>query len=153
MLDPIALSLYAKYKKGLLPPRMGVQLEDPRRLIMYDTFNRVTTTAEGLGVSDSGHQWTTLEGSFRIPANTKLATPASSSGGIASVDIGGLQDGFTVHALLRSTRGGSRTHGVLIAWVDSQNYIVGRLTFCLVIRRIVGGVSTDGQSLRLTPMI
>lgn len=147
MLDPIALSLYAKYKKGLLPPQIGAQLEDPRRLIMYDTFNRATSPAEGLGVSDSGHQWTTLDGSLYIPASTKLATP-SSSGGIASVDIGGLQHGFTVHALLRSYRGTSRSHGLLIAWVDSQNYIVGRLTSsALVIRRIVGGVSTDVASI------
>lgn len=142
-MDALTLALAGKYRRGELPPQMAVQLEDPRRLLAYDIFDRTTTQAEGLGVSTSEHQWTTRIGIFFIQVNG-LARSLASGDNVATIDVpGNPQHSLEIHALLRTTQWGSRRHGIVVSFKDVDNYVrVATYDTILRIEKVVDGQLT-----------
>lgn len=101
--------------------RWVTRISDRTKPLLYDSFDRADS-ASSLGTAESGQAWTAGSGTWGISNRRGYLVTASGTEGCAVVDLGVPAD--WIQADLQYKASGTPDPGLLIRYVDSNNYIM-----------------------------
>lgn len=135
----------------VMAARVGVRQNVVAAVSINDTFTRASN-ATSLGVATSGQSWVAAVGTWGITSNTAyISTPVANAANVAYIGAGKSDGTFQVTAT--DSISPNDNAGIILRWVDANNYInltLDGFSNIALLQKVVAGAATTVASAAST---